>query len=68
VAAVDRDGSLVLADLAGGTPRRLATGVRGPLWNHDGTRLLYEEPAADPAEPPILVVLVIAWADPVAGK
>jgi hypothetical protein len=66
VAAVDRDGSLVLADLTGGTPRRLATGVRGPLWNHDGSRLLYEEPAADPAEPPILVVMVITWADPAA--
>ncbi len=68
LAAVDRDGSLVLADLAGSTPRRLASGARGPLWNHDGTRLLYEEPAADPAEPPILVMLVITWAGHTASK
>jgi hypothetical protein len=66
VAAVDRDGSLVLADLAGGAPRRIASGARGPLWNHDGTRLLYEEVGSDPSQPPILVVLVITWAPPAA--
>jgi hypothetical protein len=68
VAAIDRDGALVLADLPAGTPRRIAAGARAPLWNRDGTRLLYEEQGADPKEPPTLVVMVLAWAEPPAAK
>ena len=44
VAATDKDGRLVLVSLLDKRVRELAPVGDRPCWNHDGTRLLVEEP------------------------
>lgn len=59
VAVEDVDGGIRLLSLDGSREYRLARRGQRPQWNHDGTRLLVQEPRT--GQPPRLRVLVLVW-------
>lgn len=59
VAVEDVEGGIRLLSLDGSRENRIARRGARPQWNHDGTRLLIEEPRS--GQPPRLRVLVLVW-------
>jgi hypothetical protein len=64
MAATDRDGKLMLIDLAGRPSAELAPVGERPRWSGDGERLLAEEPPHGNAGGKHIKVYVLKFADP----